>query len=107
MTVPPLPRTTVMTLLEALRSADMLLIDTLHAFDFSLDQAGGLSLECMDGRELKRWTFTPAQVAAAEPQAEANTFVLESASGPARLTCLEAFSATPDDDDPPEEPEQA
>lgn len=100
-------RTTVMTLLEALRGADMLLIDTLHAFDFTLDETGGLRLECMDGRELKRWTFTPAQVAAAAPQAEENTFVLESASGPARLTCLEAFSAMPDDDDQPKEPEQA
>jgi hypothetical protein len=100
-------RTTVMTLLEALRSADMLLIDTLHAFDFSLDEAGGLRLECMDGRDLKRWTFSPAQVAAAQPQAEENTFVLESANGPARLTCMKAFSATPDDDDSPEEPEQA
>lgn len=100
-------RTTVMTLLETLRGADMLLIDTLHAFDFTLDEADGLSLECMDGRDLKRWTFTPAQVAAAQPQAEENTFVLESATGSVRLTCLKAFTATPDDDDEPEEPEQA
>ena len=51
-------------LATALQSCDMLLIDGLHAFDFTSDESG-LTIECMDGRQLRRWTFTPEQITAA------------------------------------------
>ena len=38
----------------------MLLIDGLHAFDFTCDETG-LTIECMDGRQLRRWSFTPSR----------------------------------------------
>ena len=46
------------TLLCALEACDMLEIDGLHAFDFTLDEQR-LLIECMDGRAAKRWSFTP------------------------------------------------
>ena len=56
----PIQRLTAMTavtntLLNALEVCDMLEIDGLHAFDFSLDEDDNLHIECMDGRALKRW----------------------------------------------------
>ena len=51
-------------LATALAACDMLLIDGLHAFDFTANETG-LTVECMDGRQLRRWAFTAEQVAAA------------------------------------------
>ena len=41
-----------------LATSDMLEIDGLHAFDFSLD-AQKLLITAMDGRAEKRWGFSP------------------------------------------------
>ncbi|BBR53168.1 Uncharacterised protein [Pseudomonas putida] len=84
------------TLATALESCDMLLIDGLHAFDFTFD-ADGLSVECMDGRQLRRWRFTPEQVAAAV--AEGDQWLLDDADGEHRLVCMDALRASEDDDD--------
>ena len=53
------------TLLSTLEHCDMVEIDGLHAFDFSLDENDNLHIECMDGRAAKRWQFSMAQVNAA------------------------------------------
>ncbi|MGE8348777.1 DUF5629 family protein, partial [Pseudomonas helleri] len=49
------------TLRAALETSDMLEIDGLHAFEFSLDDQG-LLIEAMDGRARKHWSLTPEQV---------------------------------------------
>lgn len=84
------------SLATALESCDMLLIDGLHAFDFTFD-AAGLSIECMDGRQLRRWRFTSEQIAAAV--AEGEQWRLEDAEGEHRLVCMSALRASEDDDD--------
>ncbi|NBF03009.1 hypothetical protein GV819_11985 [Pseudomonas sp. Fl5BN2] len=80
------------TLLTALEACDMLEIDGLHAFDFTLDEQR-LLIECMDGRAAKRWSFTLAQLQAAtfDPQLQSWTLVAD--SGEHRLVCMSAFSA--------------
>ncbi|RCL21487.1 hypothetical protein C6A77_22380 [Pseudomonas sp. AFG_SD02_1510_Pfu_092] len=83
-------------LATALQSCDMLLIDGLHAFDFTCD-ASGLTVECMDGRQLRRWSFTAEQVAAAI--ASADEWQLDDANGAHRLVCMSAFRAPDDDQD--------
>ncbi|WP_225917102.1 DUF5629 family protein [Pseudomonas farsensis] len=88
-----------MTLANALATCDMLLIDGLHAFDFTFDDAG-LTIECMDGRQLRRWVFSAEQVGAASVAGD--TWTLDSADGEHRLVCMSAFRAPDEDDD--EEP---
>ncbi|MNG78032.1 hypothetical protein D3C81_527830 [compost metagenome] len=83
-------------LANALASCDMLLIDGLHAFDFTAD-AAGLVIECMDGRQLRRWSFTPEQVAAAV--ASGDEWRLDDAQGEHRLVCMSAFRAPDEDED--------
>ncbi|WP_311970998.1 DUF5629 family protein [Pseudomonas baltica] len=78
------------TLITALQSTDMLLIDNLHAFDFTLD-ASGLRVECMDGRDLKRWTFTPAQIAAAAMNIDLQAWCISDDTGAHQLVCVQAF----------------
>lgn len=85
-------------LATALQSTDMLLIDTLHAFDFTFAPAEGLRIECMDGRDLKRWTFTPEQIAAATVQAEPHTWSIHDAHGEHQLVCVEAFTGREEDE---------
>lgn len=87
------------TLATALTTCDMLLIDGLHAFEFTAD-ATGLTIECMDGRQLRRWAFTPEQVAAAVPQG--NDWLLSDAQGEHHLVLMSAFRAPDDDEDEPE-----
>ncbi|MDF0732512.1 DUF5629 family protein [Pseudomonas entomophila] len=84
------------TLATALASCDMLLIDGLHAFDFTFD-ATGLAIECMDGRQLRRWHFTAEQVAAAEGAGE--DWRLQDGEGEHRLVCMSALRAPEDDDE--------
>lgn len=84
-------------LLTALESADMLLIDGLHAFDFSLE--GQLLIECQDGRERKRWTFSLAQVDAAAFDPSLESWVLNDDSGEHRLVCMSAFTGNNNDED--------
>lgn len=90
---PGIPMTTLAT---ALHTCDMLLIDGLHAFDFTFD-ASGLTVECMDGRQLRRWHFTTEQVAAAV--AEGDDWRLDDGQGEHRLVCMSALRASEDDDD--------
>ena len=86
------------SLSHALQSCDMLLIDGLHAFEFTADTTG-LRVECMDGRQLRRWSFTPEQVAAAT--AMGDDWQLDDANGAHRLVCMSAFRAPDEDQDEP------
>ena len=101
------------SLLEALQSADMLLINDLHAWQFSLEPqalalaqaAAGLELpllkvECMDGRTLRVWSFSVAAVVAARMDAESQCWTLHDANGEQRISCLDAISASNTDDEP-------
>lgn len=86
------------SLSHALQSCDMLLIDGLHAFEFTADTTG-LRVECRDGRQLRRWSFTPEQVAAAT--AMGDEWQLDDANGAHRLVCMSAFRAPDEDQDEP------
>lgn len=88
------------TLANALQSCDMLLIDGLHCFAFVHDDSG-LRAECMDGRALKRWVFSPTQVAAA--RAEGGDWLIDSDSGEHRLVCMGALRAPEEDEDDEED----
>lgn len=89
------------TLSHVLQSCDMLLIDGLHCFDFVQDDAG-LRAECMDGRALKRWIFSAAQIEAA--RAEGGEWRVDSDSGAHRLVCMSALRAPEDDEQDDEDP---
>src|SRR5438128_2031260 len=86
------------TLLTALQTCDMLEIDGLHAFDFSLDDRQ-LQIECMDGRAAKRWSFSVAQVQAATFDETLQSWTITGDSGEHRLVCMSAFSAGDEEDD--------
>ncbi|NMZ97384.1 DUF5629 family protein [Pseudomonas lundensis] len=85
------------TMRAALESSDMLIIDGLHAWDFSLDDVQ-LLIKCMDGRAEKRWSFTPQQLNAAVFDDSLQSWTLVGDSGEHRLVCLSALSASNDDD---------
>ncbi|NLU01595.1 MULTISPECIES: DUF5629 family protein [Pseudomonas] len=85
------------TMRAALESSDMLIIDGLHAWDFSLDDVQ-LLIKCMDGRAEKRWSFTPQQLDAAVFDDSLQSWTLVGDSGEHRLVCLSALSASNDDD---------
>lgn len=87
------------TLLQALDSCDMLIIDELHAFDFYLDEQEQLHVECMNGRTLEYWRFTPAQMQAATFDKASNYWIITSDSGDHHLECVEATSGHDDEDD--------
>jgi hypothetical protein len=78
------------TLASVLQSTDMLLIDDLHAFDFTLDDTG-LRIECMDGRDLKRWNFTPAQIVAARMNIDSQEWTISDEKDVHQLVCVQAF----------------
>ncbi|PWB31504.1 hypothetical protein DCO48_16865 [Pseudomonas sp. SDI] len=82
------------TLSQALHTCDMLLIDGLHAFEFTHD-ATGLHIELMDGRALKRWSFSPAQLDQA--RADGQDWLIDTEQGEHRLVLMSAFRA-PDED---------
>lgn len=84
------------TLSQVLQTCDMLLIDGLHAFDFTFDDSG-LHIQCMDGRALKKWSFSPEQIAAA--RAEGEDWLLAADTAEHRLICISAFRALDEDDD--------
>lgn len=86
------------TLLTALEACDMIEIDGLHAFDFTLDDAQ-LRIECMDGRAAKQWRFSLAEVQAATFDPTLQSWTITADTGEHRLVCLSAFSASNDDDD--------
>ncbi|SEO42484.1 hypothetical protein SAMN03159293_02859 [Pseudomonas sp. NFACC39-1] len=87
------------TLLHALDSCDMLIIDGLHAFNFALDEQGQLRVECMNGRTLEHWRFTPTQMEAATFDKASNHWIITSDSGDHHLECVEATSGHADEDD--------
>ncbi len=80
------------TLLSALETCDMLEVDGLHAFDFTLDD-NRLLIECMDGRAEKRWSFTRAQIEAATFDETLQSWTLSDDSSEHRLVCMSAFTA--------------
>lgn len=86
------------TLLTVLENCDMLEIDGLHAFDFSLDEEDQLHIECMDGRAAKRWVFSLAQVQAAVFDADLQSWTLHGDTGEHRLVCMSAFSGSNDEE---------
>jgi hypothetical protein len=94
-------------LISALSGADMLEIDELHAWQFSLNaeqlaqhQAGSpptgdaplLSIECMDGRALRKWHFSLAQVIAARFDGEADAWSISGTAGTHLIKCFAAVS---------------
>ncbi len=85
------------TLTTALATSDMLIINGLHAFDFTLDRQ--LLIESMDGRELKRWTFSPEQLDAATFDDSLQSWVLCNDDGEHRLVCLNAIQGDNNNDE--------
>ena len=86
------------TLRAALETSDMLVIDGLHAWDFSLDDVQ-LLIKFMDGRAEKRWKFTLEQIDASVFDDTLQSWTLVGDSGEHRLVCLSALSANNDDDE--------
>jgi hypothetical protein len=89
--------TTPETLLAALQTADMLEIDGLHAFDFSLTEAQ-LNIESMDGRERKVWRFTSAQIDAARFDDALQSWVINDGNADHRIIAMSAFAARDEED---------
>ena len=85
------------TLRAALETSDMLIIDGLHAWDFSLDDVQ-LLIKCMDGRAEKRWSFAAQQLEVAAFDESLQSWTLVGDSGEHRLVCLSAVSASNDDE---------
>ncbi|MDX1299670.1 MAG: DUF5629 family protein [Pseudomonas sp.] len=108
--------TTPHDLISALSNADMLEIDDLHAWQFQLDdellaqhRAGTqpnsdaplLSIECMDGRALRKWHFSLTQVVAARFDGEADAWSISGNAGAHLIKCFAAISG--DNHDQPDE----
>ncbi|WP_073522178.1 DUF5629 family protein [Pseudomonas fluorescens] len=85
------------TLTCVLATSDMLIINGLHAFDFKLDQQ--LQIQIMDGRELKRWTFSPEQLEAATFDESLQSWLLINDDGEHRLVCLSAIQGDNNNDE--------
>ncbi|MCF4996880.1 hypothetical protein GIW70_14920 [Pseudomonas syringae] len=90
---------TATTLLQALEHCDMVEIDGLHAFEFSLYEDDGLHIELMDGRLSKHWEFTPEQVRAATFDNDLQSWVIVGEFGEHRLVLIEAFGGSDDDEE--------
>lgn len=89
---------TAASLLTELHTSDMLEIDGLHAFDFSLDDQQ-LLIKSMDGRAEKRWTFSLAQIEAATFDDALQSWTLTGDSGEHRLVCMAAFTGNNNDEE--------
>jgi hypothetical protein len=89
---------TAASLLTELHTSDMLEIDGLHAFDFSLDDQQ-LLIKSMDGRAEKRWSFSLAQVQAATFDDALQSWTLTGDSGEHRLVCMAAFTGNNNDEE--------
>ncbi|MFJ3366627.1 DUF5629 family protein [Pseudomonas sp. NPDC086251] len=87
------------TLLHTLEHCDMVEIDGLHAFEFSLDEDDNLHIECMDGRAAKHWEFTPTEIGAATFDPTLQSWVITGASGEHRLVCMTAIRGDDDEGD--------
>lgn len=109
--------TTTPYLLDQLETADMLLIDGLHAWQFELneallDQADAaadanqsfasdevvLQVESIDGRDRRQWRFSYNEVMEARYQPDDQSWLLQAAGQEHRLSCLGAVSASGDDE---------
>ncbi|MCP8463399.1 DUF5629 family protein [Pseudomonas sp. ZM23] len=109
--------TTTPYLLDQLETADMLLIDGLHAWQFELnesllDQADAaahadqpfasdemvLRIESIDGRDRREWRFTYNEVMEARYQSEEESWLVHAGGQEHRLCCLGAVSASGDDE---------
>lgn len=103
------------SLIEALEAADMLEIDGLHAWQFSLDKellaqvASGsadadstarplLGIECIDGRTHRSWRFSLGEVRAAQYQSEDACWQLKAGEEEHQLRCFDAISGDNEDD---------
>ena len=82
---------------SALQDSDMLIINGLHAFDFTFDRH--LLIESMDGRELKRWTFSPEQLNSATFDDSLQSWLLINEDGEHRLVCLSAIKGDNNNDE--------
>jgi hypothetical protein len=89
---------TAASLLTELQTSDMLEIDGLHAFDFTLDDQQ-LLIKSMDGRAEKRWAFSLAQVQAATFDDALQSWTLTGDSGEHRLVCMAAFTGNNNDEE--------
>lgn len=88
---------TCATLLDSLKTATMLEIDGLHAWDFFLGEF--LTLECMDGRDRKTWRFTLEQINAASFDEAQQSWMINDGSSDYALKCLDAFTPNNDVDE--------
>ena len=86
------------TLRTALETSDMLVIDGLHAWDFSLDDVQ-LLIKCMDGRAEKRWSFSLEQVQAAVFDQTLQSWTLTDDKGEHRLVCMSGVTGNNNDED--------
>ena len=89
---------TAASLLTELANTDMLEVDGLHAFDFTLDDQA-LVITCIDGRAQKRWSFSVAQVQAATFDETLQSWTLTGDSGEHRLVCVSAFTGNNNDEE--------
>jgi len=89
---------TAASLLTELANTDMLEVDGLHAFDFTLDDQA-LVITCIDGRAKKRWSFSVAQVQAATFDETLQSWTLTGDSGEHRLVCMSAFTGNNNDEE--------
>ncbi|MGO4801940.1 DUF5629 family protein [Pseudomonas sp. W22_MBD1_FP4] len=89
---------TAASLLTELANTDMLEVDGLHAFDFTLDDQA-LVITCIDGRAQKRWSFSVAQVQAATFDETLQSWTLTGDSGEHRLVCMSAFTGNNNDEE--------
>ncbi|WP_437880837.1 DUF5629 family protein [Pseudomonas sp. LRF_L74] len=99
-------------LLDQLESADLLEIDGLHAFDFSLDDdlldqadaaaeadesfasdAIALRIDVRDGRDLKHWAFSYNSLMEASHDAASDSWLID---GKHRLSCLQGVGVETD-----------
>lgn len=91
------------TLMTVLAGSDMLEIDGLHAFDFTLD-AAQLLIIAMDGRAEKRWCFSLDQVQAATFDETLQSWIITDDSGDEhRLVCMSAITGNNNDEDETDE----
>ncbi|TLG93168.1 hypothetical protein FEM54_05145 [Pseudomonas edaphica] len=86
------------TLLHAFEDCQMVEIDGLHTFDFSLDDQK-LLIICMDDRAEKRWSFSLEQVKAAVFDPTLQSWTLTGDSGEHRLVCMNGVTGNNNDED--------
>lgn len=99
------------SLLAALQHADMLEIDGLYAWEFTLadtpaDAAAStplLQIHCIDGRVQRQWRFSLGEVGDARYIEADDSWQLDSATTCHQLKCFTAFRGDNDDADEPDE----